>query len=101
VVARAAGERLAPSLQTIAVTAAALVPFVVIGDVAGNEITHTAAAVILGGLVTVAAWSQLLVPGLCLAFAPGAREPEADPLDDIDLVGLTAPAPDLVVKGKP
>jgi Cu/Ag efflux pump CusA len=99
-IVRAAGERLAPSLQTIAVTAAALIPFVVLGDVAGNEITRTAAAVILGGLVTAVAWSQFLVPGLCLAFAPGPREPETGAPEDVDLVGLTAPPPDLVVKGK-
>ncbi len=98
-IVRAAAERLAPSLETIAVTAVVLIPFVVIGDVAGNEITHTAAAVILGGLLTAAVWSQLFVPGLCLAFAPGPQEPEADPFDDIDLVGLTVPTPELVLKG--
>jgi Cu/Ag efflux pump CusA len=100
-VMRAAAERLAPSLQAIAVIAVALIPFVVLGDVAGNEIVHTTAAVVLGGLVTAAAWSLLLVPGLCLAFPPGTQEPLAEALEDIDLVGLTAPAPDLVVKGKP
>jgi Cu/Ag efflux pump CusA len=100
-VTRAAAERLAPSLQAIAVIAVVLIPFVVLGDVAGNEIVHTTAAVVLGGLVTAAAWSLLLVPGLCLAFPPGTQEPLAEALEDIDLVGLTAPAPDLVVKGKP
>jgi Cu/Ag efflux pump CusA len=51
-VKRAAGERLVPTLASIVATGMALVPFVFLGDVAGNEITHEIAAVILGGLLS-------------------------------------------------
>jgi multidrug efflux pump subunit AcrB len=94
-VARAAGERLAPSLTAVAVSAGALIPFVVLGDVAGNEITYVAAAVILGGLVTAMLWSALLLPALSFALAPGPPELDLEPLD-IDPVGVIAPEPVLV-----
>ena len=80
IVLAAAGRRLAPSATALVVTAAAMVPFVVMGNVAGNEITHAAAAVILGGLATSALLVGLLLPALCLTFGP--REPVADPDDD-------------------
>ncbi len=99
-VRRAAAERLAPSLSAVVVSAVALVPFVVIGDVPGNEITHTAAAVMLGGLLTSTLWSHLLLPALCLTLAPAERQPADEPLDGIDPVGLTAPPPSLVLKEK-
>jgi hypothetical protein len=49
---RAARERLVPTVTSAVATMAALVPFVVLGDVPGNEITHEMAAVIAGGLVS-------------------------------------------------
>jgi Cu/Ag efflux pump CusA len=52
VVQRAARERLVPTVTSAAATLAALVPFVVLGDVPGNEITHEMAAVIGGGLIS-------------------------------------------------
>ena len=70
-------ERLGPSLTAVLVSAATLIPFVVIGDVAGNEITHTAAAVMLGGLLTATLLNQVLVPAMCLALGP--RTPIAEP----------------------
>jgi Cu/Ag efflux pump CusA len=88
----AAGSRFAPSLASVTVVAAALAPFVVLGDVPGNEITHTAAAVILGGLVTTTLWNLLLLPALCLALAPEPPELEMDLLD-LDPLGLPAPLP--------
>jgi Cu/Ag efflux pump CusA len=69
-VVRAAAERLGPSLGAAAVIAVSMVPFVVIGNVAGNEITHVAAAVILGGLVSTTLLSQIMLPALCLALGP-------------------------------
>ena len=60
----------------------------VLGDVPGNEIAHTTAAVMLGGLPPSALWSHLLVPALCLAFAPGEPEAAEERLDDLDPVGL-------------
>jgi Cu/Ag efflux pump CusA len=67
---RAVSDRLGLSLTSTLVIAAGLLPFVVMGDVAGNEITHAAADVILGGLVTATLLSQVLIPALYLALGP-------------------------------
>jgi Cu/Ag efflux pump CusA len=80
---RAARERLAPSLGAAVVAAVALLPFVVMGDVAGNEMTHTAAAVILGGLLSATLLSQLLLPALCLALGPTEPLAAAAPSKEI------------------
>jgi Cu/Ag efflux pump CusA len=80
IVTRAAAERLAPSLATLVVTAAVMVPFVAMGDVAGNEITRVAAAVILGGLLSTALLTQVLLPAVCFALGPtGAVVTEDEP----------------------
>jgi hypothetical protein len=89
-VATAAGGRLAPSLGAVAVSAAVLLPFAVLGDVPGNEIGHTAAAVTLGGLVTATLWSLLVLPALCFVLVPVAPKRELEPLD-IDPLSLPAP----------
>ncbi len=67
-VVRGAAERLAPVLMTVATTALALTPLVVLGNVPGNEITHPMAAVILGGLVTTTLFAVFIVPALYLHF---------------------------------
>ncbi len=77
----AARERFTGSLAASGVIAAALLPFIVMGDVAGNEITHTAADVMLGGLATAAILTQILVPALYLALGP--TEPiETEPVEE-------------------
>ena len=52
----------------------ALLPFILMGDVAGNELLHTAAAVILAGLIAATLVNTLVLPAACLAFGP-ARPP--------------------------
>ena len=83
IVARAASERFGPTLGAGAVSAATLLPFVVMGEVAGNELTHTAAAVMLGGLLTSLAVNQLILPAVHLRLGPAepiaAPEPEEMP----------------------
>jgi len=93
IVARAVHDRLGPSLSAVLVSAATLIPFVAMGDVAGNEITHTAAAVILGGLVTATLLNLVLVPAMCLAFGPTApvRVEEYD--ESLDPTTIPAPSP--------
>ena len=50
-----------------------MLPFVVLGDVAGLEILHPAAVVVLGGVVTSTLLILGCVPALYLRFGAGAR----------------------------
>jgi multidrug efflux pump subunit AcrB len=94
IVLDASAERLAPCLAATAVAAALMLPFVVIGNVAGNEITHVAAAVILGGLVTSALLNQVLLPVAYLKLGPASPASGAEPPEGvIDLTGPTGPGP--------
>lgn len=91
-VVAAARERLTPALTSLAVSAVVLIPFIVMGNVAGNEITHVAAAVMLGGLVTAALLNAVLVPAMCLAYGPrGPYVP--DELYEEGIDSTQAPAP--------
>jgi Cu/Ag efflux pump CusA len=74
-VLRGTRERFAPILITAVTTAVAMVPLIALGKVAGLEIVHPIAVVILGGLVTATVFSLHVVPALYLRF--GARR-EAD-----------------------
>lgn len=100
-VVRAAAARFAPTVSSALVVAAAMIPFVALGNVPGNEITNPAAVVIVGGLASTVLWTLLLLPALF--FAIGPREPELvdEPLGDTDPIGLTTPVPSLVLKGNP
>ena len=71
-VVRGTADRAAPVALTALVMAAALLPFAVLGDVAGNEITHSTAAVVIGGLVTSTVLSLFVLPALYLHLAHGA-----------------------------
>jgi predicted RND superfamily exporter protein len=78
-VQRGARDRLAPTLSAAVATAVAVLPFAVMGDVAGLEIVHPMAIVILGGLVTSTLVSLFLLPALYLRFGAGAQpEPVAE-----------------------
>jgi Cu/Ag efflux pump CusA len=101
VVVAAAVERAGPAVGAAVVAAAALLPFVVLGDVAGNELTHTAASVILGGLFTTALLNQVFLPALCLAFGPSDPIDADAPYDGLDALDFTASAPTLVLEGDP
>jgi len=79
-VLRGTRERFAPILVTAVTTAAAMLPLVVLGNIAGLEIVHPIAAVLLGGVVTATLFSLHVVPALYLRFG-GRREPD---------LGLTA-----------
>jgi len=82
-VLRGARERLSPILMTSLATGLALVPLVVAGTIPGNEIEHSMAIVILGGLVTSTLLNLFVVPSLYLRFggrrraASGAAAPSA------------------------
>ena len=71
-VLRAAGERL-PAVLASAITIGLIVlPFAVLGDIAGLEILHPAAVVILGGLVTSTILTLFVVPALYPRFVAKA-----------------------------
>ena len=67
-VVRGTRERFAPLATTVVTTAAAMIPLVVLGEIAGLEIVHPIAVVILGGLVTAMLFTLYVVPGLYLMF---------------------------------
>jgi CzcA family heavy metal efflux pump len=76
-VVRGTTERSVSIVMTALTTALAFLPFVLRGDIAGLEILHPAAVVILGGLVISTALSLLGVPALYLLFG-AAREPDLE-----------------------
>jgi Cu/Ag efflux pump CusA len=79
-VVRGTEERVAPILMTALATGLALLPIVLTGERAGQEIEHPLAVVILGGLVTSTVLNLLLLPPLYLRYgvkrstAPAATE---------------------------
>ena len=77
-VQRGARDRLAPVLTTALALALLLLPFVIMGDVAGLEIVHPMAIVMLGGLITSTLLSLFMLPALYLRFGTG--EPIAETL---------------------
>jgi Cu/Ag efflux pump CusA len=78
-VRRGALERFAPTLTVAVATAAAVLPFVIMGSVAGLEIVNPMAIVMLGGLLTTTLLSLFVLPVLYLRFGAGAQpEPVAE-----------------------
>jgi CzcA family heavy metal efflux pump len=67
-VLRGAKERLVPVLMTSLTAGLALVPLVVAGKIAGHEIEHPMAIVILGGLLTSTLVNLFVLPALYLKF---------------------------------
>ena len=74
-VRRGAMERFAPTLTVAVATAAAVLPFVILGNIAGLEIVNPMAIVMLGGLLTSTLLALFVLPVLYLRFGAGA-EPE-------------------------
>jgi len=75
-VQRGTRERSVPIVMTAVAAALAFLPFALFGNIAGHEILHPMATVVLGGLVSATLVNLLVVPALCLRF--GTR---AEPLD--------------------
>ena len=74
-------ERSASIFKTLIITFFAVLPLVLYGNIAGLEIVHSAAIVIIGGLVTSTLYSLLGVPALYLMFG-SSPEPELNFLPD-------------------
>jgi CzcA family heavy metal efflux pump len=78
-VRRGAQDRFAPTLTVALATAAVVLPFVIMGDIAGLEIVNPMAIVMLGGLITSTLLSLFVLPVLYLRFGAGAQpEPVAE-----------------------
>jgi len=58
-------------VTTAIVTACVFMPFAVFGDIAGLEIAHPSALVLLGGLITSTLFNLLVVPALYARFGSG------------------------------
>ncbi|MGH8549419.1 MAG: efflux RND transporter permease subunit [Methylococcales bacterium] len=69
---RGAEERLTPILMTASCAGLALLPLIIKGNVAGQEIEFPMAVVILGGLVTSTVLNLFLMPALYAHFAKPA-----------------------------
>jgi CzcA family heavy metal efflux pump len=83
-VLRGTRERFAPIVTTALTTALAFLPFALRGPIAGLEIVHPMAVVILGGLVVSTAFSLFGVPSLYLLL--GAKR-ESDL--ELDATGIS------------
>ncbi len=68
-VLRGTRERLGPILTSATAIGFALLPMIVFGNIAGLEILHPIAVVILGGVVVSAVTSLFVIPALYLSFA--------------------------------
>lgn len=68
-------ERFGPIMMTASTLGVALLPFVLFGGIAGSEIVHPMAIVMLCGLVTSTLFSLFVVPALYLHFG-ASREPD-------------------------
>ena len=67
---RAAQRRFGPAFAAALTTLSVLVPALVFGDVAGQELLHPMLAVIAGGLVTAVVMNMLVLPALYLRYGP-------------------------------
>jgi CzcA family heavy metal efflux pump len=70
-----ASDRLGPTLMSVLATAAGLLPFVVLGDIAGLEVVRPMAIFVIGGLITSTLWTLFVVPDLYMRSGPS---PQAD-----------------------
>jgi Cu/Ag efflux pump CusA len=77
-VLRGARERMAPIVMAALATAGALLPLILAGDIAGNEIVRPMAIVIVGGLVTTLLLDLFILPVLYLRFAPATQSSDWD-----------------------
>jgi Cu/Ag efflux pump CusA len=87
-VQRGTRERVAPIVMTAVTTAVALLPFAVLGNIAGLEIVRPMVFVILGGLVTSTWLALAVLPALYLRLGGGGR----------DIVDIEVPAAQSAVR---
>lgn len=81
-VAQAARDRFVPILATTLGTGLALVPAIVLGDVAGLELIRPMAITMIGGLITSTVFVLFIGPSVYLAAGPGGLPDPATGLLD-------------------
>ena len=69
-----ARERIAPIMMTALTTGLALIPLIISGNIAGQEIEYPMAVVIVGGLVAATLINLFMVPLLYLRFGKTRKE---------------------------
>ena len=77
IVLRGAREQFAPIVMTALAVMVVLVPMIITGDIAGQEIVRPAAIVIVCGLVTSTLLSLFVVPVLYLWFGAKSQAPSS------------------------
>ena len=68
-VERGTAEQLFPTLASTVITAVALLPFIVLGNIAGLEVVRPLAIVMLGGLLIVPVVTLVILPSLYVRLA--------------------------------
>jgi Cu/Ag efflux pump CusA len=81
---QAASQRLIPVMTTALAVVLAVTPLAILGPVAGNEILHSMALVIIGGVATATCVNLLVLPALYPLFAPA---PQAATDWDVPAIG--------------
>jgi Cu/Ag efflux pump CusA len=83
---QAARERIVPTVMTVLGTLAVFLPVLVLGDRAGTEILYPMAFVVIGGMVTSAIVTGLLLPAVYVRFRGEPSTRTVD--DDVELIRL-------------
>jgi Cu/Ag efflux pump CusA len=68
-VLRGARQRFGPTVMSVTAIGVTFLPLLFLGNIAGLEIVHPMAVVIVGGLITSAIVNLFVVPALYLGFA--------------------------------
>ncbi|MGH2383801.1 MAG: efflux RND transporter permease subunit [Candidatus Limnocylindria bacterium] len=68
-----AQDRLGPTLMTVLATAVGVVPFIVLGEVAGLEVVRPMAIFVLGGLITSTLLTLFVVPDIYMRSGPSPQ----------------------------
>jgi Cu/Ag efflux pump CusA len=89
-VERGTADQSGAILTSAALTALAWLPFAVFGSIAGLEIAHPMAVVVLGGLVTTTLVSLVGVPAMNVVCGTAKAEPDLELVEELPDTGIAA-----------